>query len=67
MAVFKYVTYIAASSLVADRIDLTVSSQEGDRVIGVDQQSLESLGYTAALDLLQKAGPTVTLLVSQLR
>ena len=67
MAVFKYVTYIAASSLVADRIDLTVSSQEGDRVIGVDQQSLESLGYTAALELLQKAGPTVTLLVSQLR
>ena len=65
MAVFKYVTYIfiAASSLV----DLTVSSQEGDRVIGVDQQSLESLGYTAALELLQKAGPTVTLLVSQLR
>ena len=49
------------------RKDLTISSQEGDRVIGVDQQSLESLGYTAALELLQKAGPTVTLLVSQLR
>ena len=47
--------------------DLTISSQEGDRVIGVDQQSLESLGYSAALELLQKAGPTVTLLVSQLR
>ena len=41
--------------------------QEGDRVIGVDQQSLESLDYSAALQLLQKAGPTVTLLVSQLR
>ena len=59
--------FIAASSLVAVRIDLTFSSQEGDRVIGVDQQSLESLGYNAALELLQKAGPTVTLLVSQLR
>ena len=45
----------------------TLWSQEGDRVIGVDQQSLESLGYSAALELLQKAGPTVTLLVSQLR
>ena len=41
--------------------------QEGDRVIGVDQQSLESLDYSAALQLLQKAGPIVTLLVSQLR
>ena len=47
--------------------DLTISSQEGDRVIGVDQQSLESLGYAAALELLQKSGPSVTLLVSQLR
>ena len=49
------------------RRDLTISSQEGDRVIGVDQQSLESLGYAAALELLQKSGNSVTLLVSQLR
>ena len=49
------------------RRDLTISSQGGDRVIGVDQQSLESLGYAAALELLQKSGNSVTLLVSQLR
>ena len=42
-------------------------SQEGDRVIAVDGQSLESLGYTAALDILRGAGQQIELLVSQLR
>jgi len=61
------------SGVYVDRIDWGVarvvsgSLLEGDRVIGVDQASLESLGYPAALDLLRGAGPTVTLLVSQLR
>ena len=41
--------------------------QEGDRVIAVDGQSLESLGYTAALDILRGAGQLIELLVSQLR
>jgi hypothetical protein len=41
--------------------------QEGDRVIAVDDQSLESLGYPAALQLLRNAGARVELLVSQLR
>ena len=55
------------SSYIFHNLHHLLALQEGDRVIGVDQQSLESLDYSAALQLLQKAGPTVTLLVSQLR
>ena len=55
------------SSYIFHNLHHLLALQEGDRVIGVDQQSLESLDYSAALQLLRKAGPTVTLLVSQLR